>query len=54
MYFYHTIYRFPLMEGNLMAIMHVFTNPVLSLQPGILRGGMVSDCVREVSLAQIG
>ena len=39
----------------IMAIMHVLTNPILSLQPGIylLRGGMVSDCVREVSLAQV-
>ena len=29
-----------------MAIMHVLTNPVINLQPGILRGTMVSDCVR--------
>ena len=31
-----------------MVIMLVLTNPVLSLQLGILRGGMVRDCVGEV------
>ena len=48
-------YLFVSLDENLgyMGIMHVLTNPVLSLQPGILWGGTVSDCVREVSLEQV-
>ena len=39
-----------------MVIMNLLTNPILSLQPGILgilRGGMVSGCVREVILKYV-
>ena len=50
-------YIIEIWEGlGYMAIMCVLTNPVLSHQLrilGIWRGGMVSDCVREVSLAQL-